>query len=309
MLHSRFRWLALAAVLAAAIMAAPASAAGITVTNDTNVTNLVNALLGGGTGGITVTNATLDFRSSGTNQNTGTFTTSGPNNYKLTGSGIFLSSGNAHQDGTSGPVIPSVTTAYGVPATPAQFALLHQVSPSANSFFDVAELTITFTAGPNTSNVFFQGVFGSAEYPHFVGAFVDGFGLFLNGTNIAFADGMPVNINSTDMVNTNFAGDPTGKPGDQFQETAMQGLLVGGLGTANENPVLLFSGAVVPGSTGNTLIFIIADANDALLDTGIFLLGLGNAPPLEVPEPATLALFGLGAAGLAAWRIRRKRAA
>ena len=46
----------------------------------------------------------------------GTFTTSGPNNYLLSGSGIVISSGNAASD-SSGPVIESVTTAYGVPAT------------------------------------------------------------------------------------------------------------------------------------------------------------------------------------------------
>jgi hypothetical protein len=278
-------------------------AGGIVVTNNTNVQDLVNALTGGGKGGITITNAVLSAQDDGTgNMSSGIFTTSGANNYKLTGSGIFITSGNAHQDGTSAPVIPSVTTDYGTNATSPQFNLLHQVSPDANSFHDVTQLTVTFTAAPNTNKIFFNGVFGSAEYPHFVGSFPDGFGLFLNGKNIAFADGMPVNINSTDMVNTDFNNDPLGNPGNAFQETPMQGLLV----QKNGNPVITFSGDVVPGSTGNTLTFIVGDANDGALDTGVYLAALGNSNPV-VPEPGSLTLLGCVGGALVARRALRKK--
>ena len=166
----------------------------------------------------------------------------------------------------------------------------------------MTELTITFTAGPNTTAIFFNGVFGSAEYPHYVGSFVDGFGLFLNGTNIAFAGGQPVNIDSSLMVNTYYSSDPLGNPGDQYQETALQGLLVN-----NGNPVVTYSGAVTPGSTGNTLTFIVGDANDDVLDTSVFLQGFGNAPPM-VPEPSSVVLLGVGACALVGfgWRSRRR---
>jgi hypothetical protein len=127
-----------------------------------------------------------------------------------------------------------------------------------------------------------------------VGSFIDGFGLFLNGTNIAFAGGQPVNIDSTLMVDTTVQ--------TQFQETALQGLLVNGV-----NPVVTFSGDVVPGSIGNTLTFIIADNNDDVLDTAIYLQGLGNAPPPTVPEPSSVTLLALGVAGTAAWMWRRRK--
>jgi hypothetical protein len=281
--------------------------AEIVVARNTDATQLVNTLLGTGTGGITVTNSTLSFNQNTTTgaQSSGIYMVTGPNHYNLpTGSGIVLSSGDV-ADAKSGPVIPSVTTGYGVPATSDQFNLLKQVSPASSAFNDVTELTITFTAGPNTNNVFFNGVFASAEYPHFVGAFIDGFGLFLNGKNIAVADGQPVNIDSPDMVNTNFAKDPLGNPGDQYQETAYQGLLV----QKNGNPVITFSGAVTPGSTGNTLTFIVGDANDDVLDTAIYLQGLGNAPPPTVPEPSSLLALtaGLFSCGLVqVCRLRRR---
>lgn len=253
---------AVAALLTAALAVGPVHAGGITVTNNTDVTQLVNTLLGGGAGGITVTNATLDFRDNGNGaQSSGIYTTSGPNNYNLTGSGIVISSGNAAAYGSGPNNSPSTSTSYGVGETAAQKALLDPLTGGFGPHFDVTELTVTFDAAATTSSLFFDVVFGSEEFPEFVGKrFVDAFGLYLNGANIAFVGGLPVNINDPA-----FADVP---------ETELDGVLAPG-----GNPLLTFSGAVTPGSKGNTLTFIIADTSDSIYDSTAYIAGLGDASP------------------------------
>ena len=204
---------------------------------------------------------------------------------------MVVSNGDDATDGTSGPLRPDFSVD-GVPATASQTSLLNQVASAPDGWNDVTELDITFTAGPDTTHVFFNTVFASAEYPEFVGSFIDGFGLFLNGTNIAFAGGNPVNIDNPGMVDT-LAG------GSAFQTTPLQGVLI-----ENGSAVITYGGDVTPGST-NTLTFIVADANDDQLDTAAFIQGLGNAPPpIGTPEPSTWAMMILGFAGMAwmGWR-------
>jgi hypothetical protein len=261
---------------------------------------LANALTTGGAGGITITGETLSGHSNIDVASSGVFSTSGTNNYGLKGSGIVISNGDAVGDGTSGPVIPSFSYEYGAFVTAAQTSLLNQVASAPQGWHDATEFDVTFTAGPNTTHVFFNTVFASAEYPQYVGSFIDGFGLFLNGTNIAFAGGKPVNIDNPGMVNTDFpllgAVD-----GNAFQTTPLQGVLI-----ENGSAVITYGGDVTPGST-NTLTFILADANDDQLDTAAFIQGLGNAPPpLGTPEPSTWVMLGLGFAGMA-WMGRRRQ--
>ena len=290
----------------------------LTTTNDTIAADLANALTTGGAGGITITGESLNgnhFESIHNNKvedidSSGVFSTVGTNNFGLSGSGIVISTGNAAQDGTTGPGLYEVTTGFGTSATPTEASLLNQVASAPSGWNDATEFDITFTAGPNTSHVFFNTVFTSAEYPVFIGKFIDGFGLFLNGTNIAFAGGHPVNIDNPGMVNTLFPDDGGGKDGIAFQTTPEEGVL-----TLNGSAVITYSGDVTPGST-NTLTFVIADANDTALDTTAFIQGLGNAPPsggtpasppMGTPEPSTWAMMLLGFAGLGYAGYRRAR--
>ena len=277
-----------------------ASAGTLTTVRNTSAADLANALTTGGAGGITITGETLSGHSNIDVASSGVFSTSGTNNYGLKGSGIVISNGDAVGDGTSGPVIPSFSYEYGAFVTAAQTSLLNQVASAPQGWHDATEFDITFTAGPNTTHVFFNTVFASAEYPQYVGSFIDGFGLFLNGTNIAFAGGKPVNIDNPGMVNTDFpllgAVD-----GNAFQTTPLQGVLI-----ENGSAVITYGGDVTPGST-NTLTFILADANDDQLDTAAFIQGLGNAPPpLGTPEPSTWVMLGLGFAGMAWMGSRRQ---
>lgn len=270
--------------------ATPAHAIVVTPTQSTLA--LENALLGGGGTGIVVTSVTLnghrlDFpglvqTSSGTYTNTS-------GTYGI-GSGVVLSTGAVEEygdgpnelDDTSGTFLTESFEQ--AAATPAQEALLDPItSVGLESFdhFDVTELLITFNMQPGFSNVRFNVVFGSEEYPEFVGdGYFDGFGLFLNGTNVAFVNSLPVNI-----THPNFAA---------ISGTELDGVLAPG-----GNPLLVFGGPVNP--TGNTLRFIIGDREDSILDSTVYISAL------RAPEPDAT-LLGVAAAAALALRSRARRA-
>ncbi|QHJ11539.1 hypothetical protein FX988_01773 [Paraglaciecola mesophila] len=154
----------------------------------------------------------------------------------------------------------------GSPATDEQNALLSEITGQAEHF-DPIELSITFDVDDSVSVISFVGAFGSEEFPEFVDSeFVDGFGMFLNGVNVAGApasdgstDGnlLPININHPDFA--------------EIEGTELNGLLA-----PNGVPILRFDIPVEPGSTGNTFTLLLADASDSALDTTIFLSSFGN---------------------------------
>ena len=209
------------------------------------------------------------------------------------GDGPNTSEGNGYPFGTGfdpGQVPdPNNPPSPGVPATAAQEALLDPITgdPSTQTFydhFDVTELVINFDMQQGFDRVAFNIVFGSEEYPEFVDSpYIDGFGMFLNGTNIAQVNGQPVNIKHPDMTGT-------------ISGTELDGILAPG-----GNPVLTFSGLVNP--TGNTLRFIVADTSDGVLDTTVYFSALTGLN--QVPLPAGVWLLGTGLAGLVGRRLVR----
>lgn len=306
--------------------AVPAQAIVITATQDTGA--LLSALLGGGGTGIVVTGVTLnghqqevDFgfpvgASTATVTSSGTYTNAS-GTYNI-GPGIVLSTGGVtgaslagigelipgYGDGPQttglnswpyGGTFPPSTDPEdptpGIPATPAQEALLDPITsrpdldpPESYDHFDVTELIIGFDMEQGYDQIAFNVVFGSEEYPEYVDSpFIDGFGLFLNGVNIASVAGLPVNIRHPGMV--------------ELEGTELDGVLAPG-----GNPLLLFSGMVNP--TGNTLRFIVADTTDGVLDTTVYLSSLSGIPQIPAPPAAWLALTALAAC---LPRLRRRR--
>jgi len=157
--------------------------------------------------------------------------------------------------------------------------------------------SLRFDFTSTTGNIFFNYVFASEEYLEFVGtSFNDIFELKLNGTNIALLPGgggivSINNVNST--INSSFYRNNTPTTID----TQYDGLTT-------------MLTAQASGLVGvNTFEFLIRDQGDSSLDSGVFIqAGTFSAePPLPVPEPGSIALMGLGLAGL--YAAKRKKAA
>ncbi|MEO7386905.1 MAG: choice-of-anchor L domain-containing protein [Gammaproteobacteria bacterium] len=213
------------------------------------------------------------------------------------GDGDNTAPGNSWAFGTStfpppAPV-PGETPLPGTPATPAQEALLDPITGDAATqtfydHFDVTEMVINFDMQAGFNSVAFNIVFGSEEYPEFVDSpYIDGFGMFLNGINIAQVGNLPVNIKHPDMSGA-IAG------------TELDGILAPG-----NNPILTFAGLVNP--TGNTLRFIVADTSDGIYDTTVYFSALTGVAPPVVPLPASGWLLGTAAAGLLGRRALKRQ--
>ncbi len=279
-------------------MAGSASAIVITPTLDADI--LANALLGGGGAGIDLTSVTATVSGQTTTAggtSTGTFTNAA-GTYGI-GPGIVISTGNA-DDYEAGPnTADDKATQYFVSATANQETLLDPITGGGLDHFDVTQIDITFDMQAGFDTVFFNVSFGSEEYPEFLNSFfIDAFGLYVNGVNIAQVNGDPININHPDMVlESAIAG----------ETTELDGVLGGSQGALGPY-VHTFSQVVGDGSMNNTLTFIIADSGDPDYDSTAYISALGGSAPIPTPTapvPAPLALLGLGLVALAA-RQRKK---
>jgi len=276
MKHNTLTHVAVLVAVLALVSSTPTAA--IVVNPTTNLNDLLNALVLPGSG-LTVINATLSAQVSGDAMSVGTYTN--PQGTYGAPPGIVLSTGNVANYGSGENTSDSTTFSYNVPATAAQEALLDPITSGEYNHFDVTQLDITFQT--TTGEVYFFVVFGSEEYPEYVGSrFNDGFGLYLNGVNIAKVGGLPVNISHPDV-----------KP---ISGTELDGVLA-----PKGNPLLLFGVSGLDTSANHTLTFILGDTSDDQFDTTVYIAALGG---VVIPEPATLWLM---ASGLMPFVLRRRR--
>ncbi|MBM80375.1 MAG: hypothetical protein CMJ78_07250, partial [Planctomycetaceae bacterium] len=241
----------------------------LTVSPSSNAQSLSDALTAGGGAGVTVTGSTLSGNSDLLGGvSSGLYTLdSVPDTYGLTRDGIVLSTGDVTDYNSGSNTSISNTTSFGTPATAAQELLLDPITGGGFDHFDVTQLDINFDMQPGFDTLFFEVVFGSDEFPEFVGStFIDGFGLFLNGTNVASVNGLPVNINHP-----------------SFQ--AIPGTELDGILAPNGDARLLFQVFVGDGALDNTLSIIIADTSDSAFDTTVYLASLGGTDPDQPTTP------------------------
>lgn len=267
---------AVLAVLAGVVAGANAQ---ITTVGYTNAMDLADILVPTGSP-VSVVGASLTYHTDswlGSGLPSAGYFISGADNYDLGATGIVLSSGAVPFYGTGPNTSTGFSTGGVVAASAADEALLDPITGGGFDHYDVTRLDLLVDAGPNATVIAFDVVFGSEEWSEYVGSsFIDGFGLYVNGVNVAFESGLPININHPGMAG--------------IVETELDGVLV----SATGSPKMKFVVPVNPGI--NELTFIVADASDWVLDTTVYIETL-------VPSPSSLALVGIG--GLAALRRRR----
>jgi hypothetical protein len=281
------------ATVATLLVLLSGSAEAIVIRSTNDPGDFMHALSGVDTG-ITITNVTIDGHVAPASfgsppgaplvSSTGVYTNAS-GVYDGIKRGIVLSTGDVN-DYADGPRRSETTsTAYTPRATEQQRLLAQQVTGGDYGYWDVTQIDITFDAAESTQHIIFDLVFGTEEWPEFLGSkFNDGFGAFLNGTNFALLDDAGITSEN------------------QHLTAAVSGTELNALLAPGGDPLLQFVAAVEAGSTDNVLSFLLFDTSDSILDTTVYISNLTHNP-----EPGTGVLLGLGMCALAAATRRRAR--
>jgi hypothetical protein len=165
---------------------------------------------------------------------------------------------------------------------------LNGLLPTGQQTFDACVLEFDFV--PVKDKLKFQYVFGSDEYPEFVGSpFNDVFGFFLNGTNIALLPGTTTVVSINNVNDGNGAQNPP-----QNQQFFVNNYTNGGTKAVTIDGmtiVLTITADVNQGQT-NHIKLAVADTTDRILDSAVFLKkGSFSSGEPEVPKAPILKVF------------------
>jgi len=267
---------------------------------DTNIAapvaeTLSNAVLASGSG-ITIVGGSQTFQGNVNTPQSGTYTgfnlapSSGSTPTLTLPDGILLTSGHANLPLTN--TQNGFSNALTQPASGANTLLSTLSGTNTN---DSNVISFNFTVDPGKTSVSAKFVFGSDEFP--TQSVTDIFGFFVDGVNYAkFPSGEL--ISNTPGNPTNFILNPVG--------SGLYGIEYNGL-----TQVFTVIGLLDTSLSTHTITFGVADTNDSIYDSGVFIANLtagtdtggggictnpNGCDPTSVPEPVTLGLFGLGLA-------------
>jgi len=243
------------------------TALSITTTNLSSTTPLQLAQMLAGPG-VTVSNVTFV----GANVAGGSFTGGLADGLGI-GSGVILSSGDI-ANGAGPNTQDGITTNNSTPGD----ASLNTIVGAGHTTFDAAVLEFDFV--PATSNVSFRYVFASEEYNEFVGAFNDVFAFFIDGQNVALipSTSTAVSINTVNLT-SNASFYRNNDPSDLGTPTPF--------GTQFDGfTVVLTASATLTPNVSHHIKLVIADTDDAILDSAVFLeTGSLVGQPTATPTP------------------------
>ncbi len=233
--------------------------AQLVITPNVGAAGLVNALAGRG---LTISNVQLTCDSAAY----GTFSGGASTNLGFN-NGILLTTGSAvNAIGPNDSIFPASTC---VGTSVKDSNLVHIDSAAHND-----PCILQFDIVPQCNTLTLRFVFGSGEYPTYVGSYNDAFGFFItgpnptgpayNGNNIALLpNGTPVSINTVNNGNGNSG--PCTNCTYYVNNSGGATIQYAGMTT-----VLTVSVALVPCATYHFKVAI-ADAGDCLIDSGVFV--------------------------------------